>query len=200
MIRVWTDPPDSNAGALCCGPPATGFHRLNTPVGVRPGRRLRCCIHVRTNAAVLVGALALALELADAGGLWVAVAAAGAGGAVMSVWTRMQSKQLQVDIDAGPLDLLVGGVLRPLVGALSALGIYVFVEAGIVPLDVPEEPHGAQLLSGGYRIPRGIQRAIGGRCFWPRSGVRLHGLARGQLTSLGHPGQSGGSLSPLASC
>jgi hypothetical protein len=116
-------------------------------------------------AAVLVGALAVALELADAGGLWVAAAAAGAGGAVMSVWTRMQSKQLQVDIDAGPLDLLVSGALRPVVGALSALGIYVFVEAGIVPLDVPEEPTERSFFVAGIAFLAGFSERLAGDAF-----------------------------------
>jgi hypothetical protein len=116
-------------------------------------------------SAVLVGAIALGLALADAGGFWAAVASAGALGAVTSVWMRLRSKELQVDIDAEKWDLIVGGASRPLVGALSALGIYVFVEAGIVPLDLPANPDERQFFLAAISFLAGFSERLAADTF-----------------------------------
>jgi hypothetical protein len=116
-------------------------------------------------AGVLVAALALVLALTDAGGLWVAVAASGAVGALMSVWTRLKSEELQVDVDANPHDLRIAGASRPLVGALSALGLYVFVEAGILPLAVPEDPTEANFLLAAIAFLAGFSERLAADVF-----------------------------------
>jgi hypothetical protein len=67
---------------------------------------------------------------------WVPVMAAGAIGALLSVLQRNASGTLDVKVEAAPKDLLVGGMTRPAVGVLSALAVYVLVEAGLVPLDL----------------------------------------------------------------
>ena len=69
---------------------------------------------------------------------WVPVMAAGALGAVLSVLQRMTSGTLAVQIEAERRDLRYGGMTRPAVGVLSALALYILVEADLV-LSVPDD-------------------------------------------------------------
>ena len=68
----------------------------------------------------------------------------GAVGALLSVLgrtTRAQfSKTLQVDTQAGTPLIVSAGAFRPIVGALVALVIYVLIEAGLLPIKIPDYP------------------------------------------------------------
>jgi hypothetical protein len=98
-------------------------------------------------AGALLGLIPVAVALAvvwyflgtDDAYPWVPVMAAGALGAILSVLQRMTSGKLDVQIEAERRDLRIGGSTRPAVGVLSALAVYVIVEADLV-LIVPSDP------------------------------------------------------------
>ncbi len=70
---------------------------------------------------------------------WVPVMAAGALGAILSVLQRLTTGKLEVEIEARWRNLVTGGITRPVVGVLSALALYVIVEADLA-LVVPDDP------------------------------------------------------------
>lgn len=98
-------------------------------------------------AGALLGLVPVAVVLAivwyflgtDEAYPWVPVMAAGALGAILSVLQRMTSGNLDVQIEAARRDLRIGGSTRPAVGVLSALALYIIVEADLV-LVVPSDP------------------------------------------------------------
>ena len=98
-------------------------------------------------AGALLGLIPVAVVLAivwyvlgtDEAYPWVPVMTAGALGAILSVLQRMTSGTLDVQIEAERRDLRIGGMTRPAVGVLSALALYVIVEADLV-LIVPSDP------------------------------------------------------------
>jgi hypothetical protein len=67
---------------------------------------------------------------------------AGAVGATLSVMTRMSSGSLTVDPWAGARHVRVLGLLRPAIGAVSALALYVLLIGGLSPatFELPAEP------------------------------------------------------------
>jgi hypothetical protein len=88
--------------------------------------------------AVIVGIIWWLLDATDTEIFqWVPVMAAGAIGSLLSVLQRNASGTLEVQVEADRRDLTIGGMTRPLVGVLSALAVYVLVEGGIVPLELP---------------------------------------------------------------
>jgi len=84
-------------------------------------------------AASLDGPSALLLESTIAGGV----------GALLSVLYGMTSGNLRLhtlfaNAESGCGPLVAAGALRPLLGALSGTVVYVLMQSGLIPLDVPE--------------------------------------------------------------
>jgi hypothetical protein len=82
-------------------------------------------------------------EISDQAPIFVASLIAGGMGAVLSVLYGMTSGNLKLhtlfaSAESGLWPLVAAGALRPLLGALSGTVVYVLLQAGIVPLDVPE--------------------------------------------------------------
>ena len=98
-------------------------------------------------AGALIGLLPVAVVIAivwfflgtDGAFPWVAVMAAGALGSILSVFQRLTAGQLDIQIEAGHRDLRIGGMTRPAIGVLSALALYIIVEADLA-LVVPSDP------------------------------------------------------------
>lgn len=81
------------------------------------------------------------------------VALAGSAGAVFSVLARMTSGSLQtnlptLDHDMKNTDLRLIAALRPLVGLVSALALYVLVKGGIVPMSTGTDATRTALATG----------------------------------------------------
>ena len=68
--------------------------------------------------------------------LGLGVAVAGGVGALLSVMTRLTANNLRVDPDAGPKLVLLAGSFRPVIGAIFAFVVYMFVEGGLIPIKV----------------------------------------------------------------
>jgi hypothetical protein len=91
---------------------------------------------------VLVVALAISLAIlepnASFAGLKVtefeAPTIAGALGAMLSIMLRMSNASLSVDWKAGRTAVLITGLFRPLIGALSAFIVFLFVKTGLVSI------------------------------------------------------------------
>ena len=64
---------------------------------------------------------------------------AGALGSILSVFQRLTAGDLDIQVEAGRRDLRIGGMTRPAIGVLSALAVYVIVEADLA-LVVPADP------------------------------------------------------------
>ncbi len=98
-------------------------------------------------AGALIGLLPVAVVVAivwfflgtDDAWPWVPVMAAGALGSILSVFQRLTAGQLDIQIEAGHRDLRIGGMTRPAIGVLSALALYIIVEADLA-LVVPSDP------------------------------------------------------------
>ena len=91
---------------------------------------------------VVVGAFWISTGV-DRGTTWPGVVAGGALGAMFSVLQRMTSGSLEVRFEAEAVT--IGGVTRPIVGAISGAAVYALVEGGIVPLEVPTDEGSAWL-------------------------------------------------------
>lgn len=97
---------------------------------------------------MLLGASALGVVVALAGAILViddvfpgallAAAAAGGIGAIVSVMWRMTVGKLTLEPEAGLDALQRLGALRPFIGAVFALALFVLAEGEIVPLEHPE--------------------------------------------------------------
>jgi hypothetical protein len=87
---------------------------------------------------VAIGTLALSIPTATLGGLpltaFVGPLLAGGIGALMSIMLRTSNGDLNVDWEAGRTAVVLTGFLRPLIGALSAGVVYLFVKTGLVSL------------------------------------------------------------------
>ena len=68
--------------------------------------------------------------------LGLGVAIAGGAGALLSVMTRLTTNNLQVDQDAGPRLVLLAGSFRPVIGAIFAFAVYMFIEGDLIPIKV----------------------------------------------------------------
>jgi len=82
-------------------------------------------------------------ELQDQSGMYLASLIAGGMGALLSVLFGMTSGNLRLhtlfaNAESGPGPLVAAGALRPLLGALSGTVVYVLLQSGLVPLDVPD--------------------------------------------------------------
>jgi hypothetical protein len=67
--------------------------------------------------------------------VWLGSIAAGAIGALLSVLERLTRRSLDIRFESDRI--LLGGVSRPVVGAISGIALFALVDSGIVPLDVP---------------------------------------------------------------
>jgi hypothetical protein len=98
---------------------------------------------------MLLGAVAILVLCALVGGLfawldapaWYGVALpAGAAGALVSVLQRMTSGRLQLDVHAAPKMTLAYGALRPVIGGILGMALFVLFEGGLLPaIDVAED-------------------------------------------------------------
>ncbi len=70
----------------------------------------------------------------------------GGAGAVVSVMTRISSGKLILDPHASRGMLALGGVVRPVIGAVMALVVYVVIQSGLVPMEVPDGTQDATYL------------------------------------------------------
>jgi hypothetical protein len=82
-------------------------------------------------------------DVKDQSPLFVASLIAGGAGAILSVLYGMTSGNLRLhtlfaNAESGLGPLVAAGALRPLLGALSGTVVYVLLESGLVPLDVPD--------------------------------------------------------------
>jgi AcrR family transcriptional regulator len=82
-------------------------------------------------------------DVHDQSALFVATLIAGGTGAFMSVLYGMTSGNLRLhtlfaNAESGLGPLVAAGALRPLLGALSGTVVYVLLQAGLVPLKVPD--------------------------------------------------------------
>jgi hypothetical protein len=59
---------------------------------------------------------------------------AGGLGALVSVLQRMTSGRLQLGFHAGANILLIFGALRPLIGAILGMAVFVFLAGGLLPV------------------------------------------------------------------
>jgi hypothetical protein len=87
--------------------------------------------------------LATLPDVKDQSPLFVASLIAGGAGAILSVLYGMTSGNLRLhtlfaNAESGLGPLVAAGALRPLLGALSGTVVYVLLESGLVPLDVPD--------------------------------------------------------------
>lgn len=64
--------------------------------------------------------------------------AAGALGAVFSVLQRVSSENLRPNYEAGKKELIVLGMVRPLVGAIGAIAVYSLLVGGVLDFALPE--------------------------------------------------------------
>lgn len=64
--------------------------------------------------------------------------AAGGLGAVFSVLQRVSSESLQPNYEAGKKELVVLGMVRPLVGAIGAVAVYSLLVGGVLDFALPE--------------------------------------------------------------
>jgi len=72
--------------------------------------------------------------------------ACGAVGGVVSVMARITRRSaLNIDSAQGHGVTGLAGAIRPLIGAVFGLALFVFVTGGLVPIDVPSEPWKANL-------------------------------------------------------
>jgi hypothetical protein len=112
-----------------------------------------------TGGLTVIGALGFLLALGlsmlpdvhEQAPMFLASLIAGAAGAVISVLFGMTSGNLKLhtlfasaESTLGPL--VAAGALRPLLGALSGTVIYVLLESGLVPLDVPDGAAGTNFV------------------------------------------------------
>jgi len=76
---------------------------------------------------------------------------AGGAGAVLSVLYGMTSGNLRLhtlfaNAESGLGPLVAAGALRPLLGAMSGLVVYILIKAGLIPLAIPKGENGAYFL------------------------------------------------------
>ncbi len=81
----------------------------------------------------LCGGLAWAFAVADLPAWYGVAFPAGGIGAVVSVLTRMTSGRLRLDVHAGRGMLAVYGAVRPFVGAISGMVVFVLIVGGLLP-------------------------------------------------------------------
>jgi hypothetical protein len=91
--------------------------------------------------------LATLPEVHDQSPLFVATLIAGGAGALLSVLFGMTSGNLRLhtlfaNAESGLGPLVAAGALRPLLGALSGTVVYVLLESGLLPLEVPDGASG----------------------------------------------------------
>jgi hypothetical protein len=100
-------------------------------------------------AAIVLVAFLLGLGLAampdmrDQSAIFIACLVAGGAGALLSVLFGMTSGNLRLhtlfaNAESGLGPLVAAGALRPLLGALSGTVVYVLLQSGLVPLEVPD--------------------------------------------------------------
>lgn len=92
--------------------------------------------------AAIIGSLTIAWIQADSDfdfGPLLGALGAGAIGAWISVIQRMSSDSLQLDYSAGPTQLLLLGMFRPVVGSVFGAALYFVVESDILPLSIQSE-------------------------------------------------------------
>jgi hypothetical protein len=169
--------------------------RLEKRVDAAEDFMLRCAAR-RTQArylkGMLLGALAIGVALAAVLVLLVAtdhltdvaaelllVALAGSVGALFSVLARMTSGSLQtnlptLDHDMKNTDLRLIAALRPLVGLVTALALYVLVEGGIMPIDMGDDDAKHTALVTGFAFIVGFSERLAQDVFI-RSGNGLLG-------------------------
>jgi hypothetical protein len=87
--------------------------------------------------------LSMLPDLQDQSGMYLASLIAGGMGALLSVLYGMTSGNLRLhtlfaNAESGCGPLVAAGALRPLLGALSGTVVYVLMQSGLIPLDVPE--------------------------------------------------------------
>jgi hypothetical protein len=96
----------------------------------------------RYGRGMLLGAVAIVVLCALVGLVfdnyetpaWSGVALpAGAAGALVSVLQRMTSGRLQLDVHAGPTMTLAYGALRPVIGGILGMALFVLFEGGLLP-------------------------------------------------------------------
>lgn len=100
----------------------------------------------------LIGILLAALSIETKIGLPVELAiGGGALGAILSVLartTRAQTeKSLKIDYEVGQALIFCAGLFRPIVGALLASALYVIINAGLIPLKIPEGSQGEYFIA-----------------------------------------------------
>lgn len=91
--------------------------------------------------------LATLPELHEQAPMFLASLIAGGMGAVLSVLYGMTSGNLKLhtlfaNVESGMGPLVAAGALRPLLGGLSGIVAYVILQAGIIPLEVPDGASG----------------------------------------------------------
>ena len=90
--------------------------------------------------------------------------ACGAVGGVVSVMARITRRSaLNIDSAQGHGVTALAGAIRPLIGAVFGLALFVFVTGGLVPIDVPADPWKANLFFASVAFLAGVQRAVGRR-------------------------------------
>ncbi len=91
--------------------------------------------------------LAMLPELDEQAPMFLASLIAGGMGAVLSVLYGMTSGNLKLhtlfaNAESGMAPLVAAGALRPLLGGLSGIVAYVLLQAGLVPIEIPEGASG----------------------------------------------------------
>ena len=119
-------------------------------------------------AAIIVAAAAAAIETDPRLDSPYGALIAGALGALMSVLYGMTSGNLRLhtlfaNAESGMGPLVAAGALRPLLGAISGVVVYVLLKGGVIPLKVPSDADGpyfvaAIALVAGFseRLARGV--------------------------------------------
>jgi hypothetical protein len=124
--------------------------------------------------------LALLPQISDQSSMYLASLIGGGMGALLSVLYGMTSGNLRLhtlfaNAESGRGPLVAAGALRPLLGALSGTVVYVLLQGGFVPLEVPDGAAGthfyiALAIVAGFseRWARGVlegteERVAGGR-------------------------------------
>lgn len=113
------------------------FRATYSRIGAARGQA-RYILGAAVGALAIVAVAGLAAAVVDAAEhtIWLGALAGGAVGALLSVLERLTRRALNVRFESDLL--LVGGLSRPVVGAISGVALFALVQGGIVPLDVPE--------------------------------------------------------------
>lgn len=85
---------------------------------------------------LLIRYLVSVFSQVDIDTLGLGVVIAGGAGAILSVMTRLTANNLSVDPGVGSRLILLAGSFRPLIGGLFAFALYVFVQGGLLPIEV----------------------------------------------------------------